>query len=296
MTFCDNTIVLSIFILIKIFIYIIFPIIIFKKRKYEYVKYFIITEIILLLSLLVSDVFSLNKCVYNSNISGIKKSSLKKKVINYNSLHYSDEDYESVDEIEPIEYYKTYVGKDFYYFNQNDVFLKNKKLECGENKYFNKYGSAITATSMAVSTVLDLNITPIDVLDLYNSEYFDCSDNVNIGDVFKVVTDRYSGLIITEIPGNMVTNSITSNGIVIAHIESNGNSSLTCGSNYIVMYNLTLEGKLIIADPDDSDNPFACSYSSRSYGKVLKPNRTNTEWTLDEINSQTLHYYLVKGV
>lgn len=296
MSLCDNTIVLFIFVLIKLFIYIIFPIIIIRKRDNSYVKYFIITEIILILSLLISNVFSLNSCIYNSNISGIKKSTVKSKILNYNSTHYTDEDYESVSEIEPTSYYKTYTGKNFYYYNQNDIFLKKKKLECGENKYFNVYGSPIVSTSMAVSTILDINITPIDILDLYNEEIFDCSENVNIGDVFSVVTNRYSGLDISEISGDMVVNSIRNGGIVIAQIQSNGNSTLTCGSSFITIYNITLEGKLIIADPDDSSSKYACSSSSMSYGKVLNANRTNTEWSLEDINSQTLHYYLVKGL
>lgn len=295
MKLCDNSIILSIFILIKIFICIIYPIIIIKKRKYDYVRYFIITEIILIMALLISNIFSLNSCVYNSNISGIKKANLKSKILEYNSLHYSDEDYTNITDIDVAAYYKTYIGKDFYYYNQNDVFLKEQLLECGNNKYFNKFGAPITSTAMAVSTILDTKVTPIDILDLYNSEFFDCSSSVNIGDVFAAVVDRYAGLNISEIPGSMVRDSIMSGGVVIAEIGSNGNSEITCGKTFITLYNITLNGNVIIADPDDSENSFACSYSSLSYGKVLKPNRTNTEWSLDEINSQTLHYYLVKG-
>lgn len=296
MKLCDNSIILSIFILIKIFIYIVFPIIIIKKKDYEYIKYFVITETILLLGLLISNVFNFNSCIYNSNISGIKRANLKNKIINYNSLHYSDEDYTNTTDIEPNTYYKTYTGKEFYYYNQNDVFLKEQLLACGSNKYFNKYGASITSTAMAVSTVLGNKVTPIDILELYNNEFFDCSESVNIGDVFAVVIDRYAGLDISEISSDMVVNSIMDGGIVVAEIQSNGNSEITCGKSFITLYNVTLGGNIIIADPDDSDNSFACSYSSPSYGKVLKPNRTNTEWTLDEINSQTLHYYLVKGV
>lgn len=296
MKLCDNSIILSIFILIKVFIYIVFPIIIIKKRKYEYVKYFIITEIILILALLISNIFSLNSCIYNSNILGIKKSNLKNKILEYNSLHYFDEDYANITDIEPNAYYKTYTGKEFYYYNQNDVFLKEQLLVCGNNKYFNKYGAPITSTAMAVSTILQTKVTPIDILDLYNSEFFDCSDSVNIGDVFAVVVDRYAGLDISEISSDMVINSIMNGGIVIAEIQSNGDSNITCGKTYIALYSVTLDGNIIIADPDDSENSFICSYSSPSYGNALTPNRTNTEWTLDEINSQTLHYYLVKGV
>lgn len=296
MKLCDNSIILSIFILIKIFIYIILPIIIVKKRRDEYVKYLIITEIILILTLLMSNVFSINSCIYNSNISGIKKTSLKKKILNYNLLHSSENDYEYITNIEPIDYYKTYNGKDFYYYNQNDIFLKQKKLECGDNKYFNKYGASITSTAMAVSTILQTKVTPIDILDLYNSEFFDCSIDVSIGDVFAVVVNRYSGLNISEISSTMVRDSIINGGIVIAEIQSNGNSKITCGKTFITLYNITLSGNVIIADPDDNESSFVCSYSSPSYGNILKPNRTNTEWTLDEINSQTLHYYLVKGI
>lgn len=296
MNLCDNNIILVIFMIIKVFVYIIFPIIIIKKRKYEYVKYLIITELILLLTLLISNIFNLNSCIYNSNISGIKKMNLKKQILEYNSIHYSDEDYTNINDIDPSAYYKTYLGKQFYYYNQNDVFLKDQLFECGHNKYFNKYGAPITTTAMAVSTILDTKVTPVDILDLYNSELFDCSNSVNIGDVFSVVVNRYAGLNISEISSSLVKDSIMNGGIVIAEIASNGNSEITCGKTFIVLYNMTLSGNVIIADPDDNKVSFPCSYSSSSYGKILRKSRTNTEWSFDEINSQTLHYYLVKGI
>lgn len=294
MKLCDNSIILVIFIIIKIFIYFIFPFIIYKKKDIEIAKYFIATEIILLVCLLICNFFNINKCIYNSNLSGIKKSMIKHRIINYNENHYNIDEYNSVDKIEPQKFYSTYKGRKFYYYNQNNDFLKNRSLSCDESKYFNKYGAPVTATAMSVSTVLNTNINPIKLLNLLDNEYYDCENKIDISDVFNVAAKRYGGLVFTEITANDVANSIVNDGIVIANINANGQSKLTCGENYIVLYNVNLNGKISIADPDDSDSNFICSKSSPSYGVTLSANRTNSEWSMDELNSVATHYYLVR--
>ena len=256
----------------------------------------ILTEIILLISIILSNVFSLNKCIYNSNINGLNKSSIKKEILNYNETHYSNEDYEAVDELKPDDTFKTYKGTTFYYYNQNNDFLKNKSFTCNDEMYLNKYGAPIASTSMAISTLLNENISPIDILDLYNEESLYCEEDINIGDVFEAAVNRYTGLDIREITYQNVVSGIQNGGIVIAEINAKENSNLTCGKNYIVIYNISLDNKLIIADPNDSNNDYACTYTSNAFGNVIKANKTNGEWSFSDINNVATHYYLLRRI
>ncbi len=299
MNFCDNVVILYIFLILKLLIVIIIPFLIFLNRKKYNMKHFIIIEIVLLLTLLILNVFNLNSCIYNSNIDGIKRMKLKKDIINYNNSHNSNEYYEDIYEIEPDNYYKTYQGNKFYYYNQNNKLIGSKKLTCSiyENSYMNKYGAPITSVSMAISSLLDSNISPVDIMDLYLSdEANNCSESVNIVDVFNALKDRYAGIEISEISSLDVSNAIVNGGIVIAEVDAKEDSNLTCGDTFIVIYNINLEGKYIIADPNDSNYDYICPSSSNAYGNVLKANRTGSDWDQNTINNQTLHYYLIKRV
>jgi hypothetical protein len=299
MKFCDSRIVLTIFIIFKIFVFIIIPILIIKNKNREETKYIIYTDIILIVTILLCNMFTVNKCIYNSNFDGLKKSKIKSSILDYSSLHYSSENYEDLEDITANTTYKTYKGKDFYYYNQNDLLIKYNKLPCTEisEMYMNKYGSEITSVSMALSTILQRDISPVDLFELY-TEYdsSECSLGIDIGELFSLVAQRYAGLNISEISSSEVIPSIKNEGIVIVELNPTGESNLSCGNNYIVVYNTTLEGNLIIADPSDSDYDFVCSSSSNAYGSTLKANRTSKEWDFDEINKDASHYYLIKGM
>lgn len=297
MNLCDNVIVLYIFLILKIFIILIFPILIYFNRNRKNIKIFIIIEILLLLINLLFNIFNVNSCIYNSNPSGIKRVKLKNNISKYNNLHNSNDYYQDIYEVEPDNYYKTYKGSQFYYYNQNNKIIGSKKLTCSiyDDTYMNKYGSPITSVSMVVSTLFDRNISPIDIMDLYlEDETNNCSEEVNIKDVFDAIKNRYAGLEITEISSTDVASSIVDGGLVIAQIGAKASSNLTCGNNYIVIYNINLEGKYIIADPDDNSSEYVCSDTSLAYGNILKSNRTGSQWEPNIINGQTLHYYLIK--
>ena len=84
---CDNVITLYIFMILKFIILIILPIIIIIKRKKDYSKILIIVNIVLLLILLICNTFSINKCVYNSTLSGVQRAKNKNNIDNYLSMH-----------------------------------------------------------------------------------------------------------------------------------------------------------------------------------------------------------------
>lgn len=299
MKFCDNSTVLIIFLIFKIFVFIIMPLIIIKNRNKEYNKYIIYTDIILIITILLCNLFSVNSCLYNSNSEGLKKAKIKKNILNFNEIHYSEDNYENLDEIKANTTFKTYKGKDFYYYNQNDLLIKYNKLPCSEvnDLYMNKYGSELTSTAMALSTIMQRDISPIDLFELYYEyDSSDCTMGIDISELFSLVAQRYAGLNISEITYDQVINSIKNEGIVIVELDPKTESNLTCGNNHIVIYNITLEGGLIIADPNDTDYDFVCPSSSKAYGSTIKANRTSKEWSMEEINKDAVHYYLIRGV
>ena len=73
---CNNIIVLYTFIIIKIIVLVILPVIILIKRKKEYCKILILVEVFLLAFFLLCNIFTINKCVYNSTPDGIKRTNI----------------------------------------------------------------------------------------------------------------------------------------------------------------------------------------------------------------------------
>ena len=94
----------------------------------------------------------------------------------------------------------------------------------------------------------------------------------------------------------MIKNELKNGGIIIAEVSANENSKLTCDHDYIIVYNSTNDGKVMIVSPSSLDNPYVCSYSSPSYGNTLKANRTNSEYSFEELNKFVTKYYVIKGV
>lgn len=291
---CNNIVVLYLFMFLKIAAIFIIPIVIFIKRKKRISKILTAIDIILLIFFLICNLFTVNSCVYNSNINGISRVKKENQINLFNTIHIdSNISYDS-EGINP-RYYKTFKGLQFYYYNQNDKTIGTREISCaGRNHYMNKYGSSITSVSMVVSTLLNRNITPVDIMNLYISNVSDCSNGINIEDIFKIITENYVSFNISDISGNDIENAIKDGGIVVAKTIGGRKSTLSCAESYIVIYNMTLEGKFIIADPDDSEYPYVCSYSSGSYGNVLKENRTNSEWSFEDLDSQISKYYLIK--
>lgn len=291
---CDNIIVLYIFMFIKIVAIIILPFLILIKRKKEYKNILIIIEIVLLLFLLICNLFTINKCVYNSTLSGVQRTKNKNKIVSYNEMHPKDLDYSS--SIKPEKDYKTYTGKNLYYFNQNRDYMKKAYYECGNNKvYMNSIGSSITAFSISISTLYDKSINPIQILNYYKNDNKNiCNEEITIEKLYNSIMKKYGAISIRNIQSSQIESSIKNGGLVIAQLSANEDSKLTCDSNYIVIYNIDPEGKYKIADPALQSTSFVCPYSSDAYGNVIKSSNMEDSWTLEEINNEAENYYLVR--
>ena len=294
---CNNIIVLSFFIFLKVFTVLLFPIIIFILRKKDYSKILILINIVLLIFFITCNIFNINSCVYNSNINGIKRVNNKNSINLYNKMHPTIDNSVSYD-ITPEKKFKTYTGRDLYYFNQNKDYMKDAYYICNGKKYYiNTFGSSITSFSIAISTLYDKTISPLEVFNNYKEDYIDiCSGNISIEKVYNSVMKRYGALTLTQINKSQIISSLQNDGLIIVELEGNENSKLTCDYNNIVIYGIDLSGKYMIADPALPNSSFVCPYSSEAYGNVIDSNNMNKSFTLDEIDNEAVRYYLVKKV
>ena len=175
--------------------------------------------------------------------------------------------------------------------------MKTAYYICNNQKiYMNSFGSSITAISTTISTLYDNNINPVQVFNLYKNDNLDlCNTKFDIGSVFSSVMKRYGALSLTNIDSSKIKNELKNGGIVIAEVSANKNSKLTCDHDYIIVYNSTNDGKVMIVSPSSLDNPYVCSYSSRAYGNTIDYSKNSTI-SLDDLNKEAVNYYLIKKV
>lgn len=294
---CNNIMVLWLFIILKIIALIILPIIIIIKRKKNYAIYIIVADIVLLLFFLICNIFTINKCVYNSNLGGIQRTKSENEITLYNEIHPNTDYGNNSDGIEPEKKYITSTGKNLYYFNQNKAYMKTAYYTCNNQKiYMNSFGSSITAVSTAISTLYDNNINPVQVFNLYKSDNPDlCNMKFDIGSIFSSIMKRYGALTLTDIDSSMIKSELRNGGIIIAEVSANENSKLTCDHDYIIVYNSTNDGKVMIVSPSSLDEPYVCSYSSRAYGNTIDYSKNSTI-SIDDLNKEAVKYYLIKKV
>lgn len=294
---CNNVSVLWLFIVLKIIALIILPIIIIIKIKKKYVIYIMIVDIVLLLFFLICNIFTINSCVYNSSIDGIKRVKKHNEITLYNEIHPNTDFGNNPDEVNPEKNYKTSTGKTLYYFNQNKAYMKTAYYACNNQKiYMNSFGSSITAVSTSISTLYDNNINPIQIFNIYKSDNPDlCNMKFDVGSIFSSIIKRYGALSLTNIDSSNIKAELKNGGIVIAEVSANENSKLTCDHDYIIVYNSTNDGKVMIVSPSSLDKPYVCSYSSRAYGNTIDYSKNSTI-SIDDLNKEAVNYYLIKKV
>ena len=293
---CNNIIVLWIFYIIKILIYMIVPIILFFVRKKKIYKVLLYIEIIVLIIFLGFNFTGKNACMNNSSIRMINEIKNYNKLNQFQSIY--DESKNIYTSLKPNKNFKTYTGRDLYYFNQNRDYMKNSYYECNNKKiYMSSSGSSIVAFSSVISTLYQKTISPIDMFENYKNEYSNiCNSEITIENIYNSVMKKYGGISLTQISKSQIESSIRNDGIVIAKVEANENSKITCDSGYILIYSIGLDGNFLIADPALTDKSFVCPASSDAYGNIIDKDNMNKSWTLNEIDNEAVIYYLVRKV
>ena len=288
---CNNIVVLYMFMLLKLVSLVILPVTIFIKRNWKHVNILIIVDIIMVLFFLLGNIFNSNSCIYNSTLSGIERTNNNNKIIVYNELHpWVTND--SLSSIEPNTNYRTYNNNTLYYYNQNSDSIKDSNYECNGNKvYANTYASGITAFTIATSTLYNSPINPIELFNAYKESHDVCNEEISSSNLITFFTSRYNNLKVDEINSSQLESAIKYGNVVVAELSANENSKLTCDSGYIVIFNIGLDGKYMIADPSLLSKDFICPYSSKAYGNIIKSDNMNKSWYLSEINNEVIHYY-----
>ena len=289
---CTSSKGLIFFFVIKIVVLIVIPLLslFFSRNDFKNrLKPLIIIDIAIIIVFIVLRIFN-NNCIVNSNINGIKISSYKDTTESI--VEDSDANDISKVNIQPDTNYRTYQNKNLYYFNQNSAAIKDSYYMCnGKKVYMNSFGNGLTAFSIAISTLYNSNINPITLLNNYKENNDICGNKMTIYSLFSSIKKSYASLEMQEIDRSQVENNIKNGRLVIAELSANASSNLTCDSGYIVIYNIDLEGKYMIADPSNSNKDFVCPYSSKAYGRVIKSDNMDKSWYLNDLNNEILHYY-----
>ena len=293
---CDNIIILYLFMFLKIVAIIVLPIVIFLKRKKEYVKYLMYFDIGILLFFLICNLFTINSCVYNSTFDGIERVKNKNAITLYNKIHPNIQTEYSSEGIISDKNYKTIKNRSLYYYNQTKPYMNNAYYECNDKKvYIDSVGSSITSLSISLSTLYGKELNPIEIFDYYKQDNTNlCNVDFSVESIYNSVMKRYGGIKLIQISSSDVYNSISNGDLVIVELSGNENSKITCDKNHIVIYNIALDGKYKIAIPNQTNYDYVCPYSSEGYGNIIKSDNMEKTWTMEEINNEAVRYYLVK--
>ena len=290
---CEKSSMLVIFLILKILILVILPIIlcVLYKKEDKNFKIVGIINIVSLVILIILRIFN-NNCVVYSTVEGIKKvsSTITDEMIYENS---NANDTSKIN-IEPNTNYKTYKNNQLYYFNQYSASIKDSYYECNENKvYANTYANGITAFSIAVSTIHNKSITPVELFNSYKKSHDVCNDKISTDKIISHIKSIYNQFGVYEISSSQLEDEIKNGRIVVAELSANEDSNFTCDTGYIVIYNMDLNGKFMIANPALTSTDFVCPYSSNAYGRVIKSDNMNKSWSLSALNNEVIHYYSI---
>lgn len=288
---CQNNGIIISLIIFKIFVIIIIPIylVVFRKEKNEAYKKTEKVEISLLIILIITSII-FNQCTINSSIFNLKLMKYSKKE-ELNQL-YDSNDANVVEKIESKDIYRNVSNKKVYYFNNDNLPLSDKKIECGNKDiYMKNYGNNITAVSILLSSVMEKNIDPIEVLNFsLKNNLFDCSEGVDTDKLLNAIAYD-NNLTVVYLDINEVPNYLKSGGILLTKVINNKNNiNVSCDMSNIILYNINNQNKINILNPIDKDYDYICPAGTAGYGQIIKANTNDRIWTLDEIDSIGYEY------
>ena len=281
---CEGKAILSFMFFIKIIVLIIIPLIILINKKINpNTKMKLINVEIAIVSLFIILRVTNNSCIVNSSIEKIGIDLYRKSTSVIKEKNSPD----IVEEIVTNKKYKTKNLSDVYYFNNNIQPLSDKKITCnGETKYMKQYGNGITTVSMMVSTILNQNIDPIEILNLaVKNDIFDCNTGVNINLLLNVVSEEYR-VTFREIDSESLWDTIYSGNVVLeeAVFKKDAPVNLTCGKGYLLIYSVDNNYDFQILNPNNSANDYICPDNTPGYMTIIKANSNDSIWTLNQLN------------
>ena len=290
----ENIFLLSFLFVIKLLLFIIIPIFLIITRKYDYK----ISKYISYIDIIGISIFIILLLINSSFISSINIKGIKNAIkIKNGGYYFESYNVDEVDEIITNEIYKTNNLKDVYYFNNNSLPLSDKKLYCdGKVMYLKNFGNSITSLATMVSTALNRNIDPIEILNLaYYNEIIDCENGVDIDDLINIVSNEYN-VSIKNISANEINSYLNKDVIVMEEINyKEGNSiNLTCNKSYIILYK-NESNKIRILDPNDYTENYICPDNTSGSLSVIKGKNNSKEFNYYDLVSIGSRYIILEG-
>lgn len=137
------------------------------------------------------------------------------------------------------------------YYNQNDERWSNKMY--GKNDTIGIYGCGPTTLAMIVSSLTDTNMNPEDMAAwAYNNGQF-CAGS---GSYHSIIPEgaKSFGLTVnsfTDYTSKGIIQELSTGKIIVALMDK---GHFTSGGHFIILRGITLEGKVLIADPQSLEN------------------------------------------
>lgn len=284
---CEKSASLIFFLIIKILIFLVIPVILLVfhnkiERKYKIVLLFL--EYVFLIIFIILRLIKSN-CILYSNFQDISISISSK-----NAELIVDTKQSNLEKIDAIEKYKTSNNSNVYYFNNISFPLSNQSITCSSDTVFMKdYGNEITAVSIMASSILDKNIDPIEILDLAKkNNVIDCNKRINIDKLISIVNNKYK-LYSVNIDSNSAYNKIKNGEVILAEVKyTSGANNISCSKDYVIVYKINNDNKYVILNPSQRDKDYICPDNTDGLLTVIKGN--NNTFSEEEFNKICSRY------
>ena len=112
--------------------------------------------------------------------------------------------------------------------------------------------------------------------------------------VFNAIAEMYS-LKISQVSSLEIKNYLSNgNNVLVETINKvDENKNFGCEKDYIVIYN-EMNDEYSILNPNDKTYSYFCPNNTIGYGSIIEENQNERSFTLDEINSKALRYFVVE--
>ena len=286
---CDRSSVLIIFLILKILVLVVLPVTLYILYKRENPLFKIVgIANIFFIGLFIVLKLTGNVCVNNSNFFYINKK-VNENYISENALTY----YESVHSTDKY-FYQDY--RNAYYYDINTNPLKDVSLSCDKRSYMEHYGEGISAITTLIANYYDVDINIIDVLTyLEDKKLIDCDNGFDFDKAFIALGEKYNYTIKKITPYQIDSYISNGQGVLVETINKpEENNNFGCEKDYIVIYNQTHDGSYNIINPNDKYESYFCPNNTIGYSSIIEGNQNERTYTLENINSKALRYYVIE--
>ena len=287
---CDRSSMLVFFLILKVIILVITPIVVYFLYKKESKVYNLVGGLdTLFIFLFIILKLAGNNCINNSTFSYIKNFDKKSISVEENNNSY----YESI--LSTNTFTNGNLGE-AYYYSINSEPLRSVTLSCDKKRYVKNYGNSISAIVTLVSNYYGVEMNEMDAIKyLEKNNLIDCENGIDFNTAFAKLGDvfyyNYKEIYKDEI------DSYLSNGNSVLVETTNKyleDKNFGCETDYIIIYNKSYDGEYNITNPNDKPYSYFCPSNTIGYGSIIEADQNTQSYSLDDIDSKALRYFVVE--